>query len=83
MGTFDFKQPDLSAFPASEREREIAAQYTRIRRIVIEGFPDAHTAWLVIDQQSFCITPQARDTAEHAAGLCWQLAVALLRMMKE
>ncbi len=73
--SFDFHPPDLSTFDATERQKQIAAQWTRIRRIVIPGWPDAHTAWLVVGPQQLYAGDY--ETAEEACWMCWMLAKAL------
>lgn len=42
----------------------IIQKYTEIRPCVVEGQPDAHTVWLKVDHQAFCITPQAYPLKE-------------------
>jgi hypothetical protein len=72
----------MRRFPISERERGIVSRYTAIRPVVVEGVPDAHTAWLIVDQQSFCVADYI-DSSEDAAWYCWQLAAALCRLIDQ
>ena len=88
MGGFDFVRGDallekMKEFPATERERSMASRYAAIRPVVMKGWPDAHNAYLVVDQQSFCVSPLGVDTAEEAAWQCWQLSAALCRLVDQ
>ena len=79
MNRFDFKRPDLTAFTAKAEEMAVARKWTRIRFVICEGSPDAHTAWLVIEDQQFRLDGHY-DTSAEAAFRCWQLAKALIRL---
>lgn len=79
----DFKEPDLSSFDATEKEKLIARKYTRIRENVCEDLPDAHTAWLVVENQSFRVRPFAADTAVNASWTCWMLAKAIQKIKQK
>ena len=76
---FEFKKPDLSSFKdVTDEERRVAERWTRIRPIVCGDLPDAHTAWLVVEHQSFCITCPSTDDAQSASCFCLMLAKALI-----
>ena len=75
--SFEFKKPNLSSFDFTDEELYAAMKYTRVRECVMEGAPDAHTAWLVVGNQSFAIGP-AYETQAEADWLCWMLAKALV-----
>lgn len=69
--------------PEHYRTRNIMEKYTRVSPCVVEGEPDAHNAFLVVDNQSFCITSLACDTKEEASWMCWMLAKALEKIKYE
>lgn len=72
-----FKPADISSFGASDDETHYVAEYTRIQACVVEGAPDAHTAWLVVGVQHFCVSSTYLDSAEEASWMCLQLGKAL------
>lgn len=76
---FAYKSPALDKFPATEQEKKFAERYTAIRAVVCDGVPDAHTTWLLIDNQHFRLDGH-RDTAEEASWTAWMLAKALIRV---
>lgn len=82
-GTFDFKLPldVLNGAPAGTLERRILSKYLRTRKIVCEDDPDAHTSWIVVDHQSFCIG--THEAEEFASAFCIQAAIALARMASQ
>ncbi len=67
------------AYAVSKEAFSLAQKYTRTRPILCEDEPDAHTAWIKIDHQSFCIGTQ--PTEGEASVICYQAAVALARMI--
>jgi hypothetical protein len=77
-----YLKPNLVDLPATAAELAAAEQYTRICPIVREDAPDAHTAWLVVENQYFCVTPQSCDTAAEASWHCWMLAKAVLKILR-
>ena len=81
--SFEFKEPDLAGFgdDATDQEVLLAKKYTRIREIVDGDEPDAHTAWLVVDNQQFCVSILAHKNAEEASWKCWMLAKALNKIV--
>lgn len=80
---FEFKEPSLDFDGVTLAEREFAKKYTAIRKIIVKGEPDAHTAWLVVGGQRFCVSPQYHDTPEEASWQCWMLAKALFAFSAE
>ena len=83
-----YEKPDiLSSFSDAEEhgptdaEVKFAERWTRIRTIVVEDVQDAHTAWLVVGGQQFCLNRYS-DTAAEASWTCWLLAKALLKIQK-
>lgn len=81
MMAFEFIAPDLSDCPATETEKAMAAKYTRIRRVAVEGVPNAHTVWLQIGTQQFCIWDYV-ECKEDALWHCWILAKALVALLE-
>ena len=81
---FERRPPTLPE-KATERERELAERYTRISFIIVPDgdavVEDATIAWLVIDQQSWRITPKYCDDRTAASWHCWMLAVSLARLI--
>lgn len=71
--------PDLSEFPATEREKELAERYTRISPVVCRGEPEAHRPWLIVGVQSFMLPSD--DTPSEASWFCWMLAKALAQVI--
>ena len=67
----------------SELEARILRDYTHKQPCVVDGFPDAHTAWLRVGVQSFCVTPNCCDTADEAEWTQSMLAKALVRLVRE
>lgn len=58
-------------------------RYTEIMPCVVEGFPDAHTVWLKVPNQSFCIGAHASETKEEAEWLRDMLCVALAKVVAD
>jgi hypothetical protein len=81
---FDFKPPIPNVQYANSIKPGaalIAEQCTKTRRIggiVCADQPDAHTAWIVIDHQSFCIG--SMETEEEASWMCYRAAAAMERL---
>lgn len=75
--TFDYKKPTVNFDTVTDEERRVAELYTRIRPTAVKGEPDAHTAWLVVGNQHFCISDYY-ENAKHASWSCWMVAKALL-----
>jgi hypothetical protein len=61
----------------TELEKTMLHNYTHISPCVIEDMPDAHSAWLTVGAQGFCVTPQGCETAEEAEWMRVMLAKAL------
>lgn len=57
--------------------------YTLIKPCCVDKTPDAHTVWLKVGSQSFCVTPLACDTKQEAEWFRERLATALSTMMQE
>lgn len=60
-----------------------ARDCTFIQPCVVEGEPDAHTVWLKVGVQSFCLGPLACETKEHAEWTQSMLVKALLKLMRD
>ena len=60
---FAFRPPTLPP-EATDAECDFAAQYTRIRFIVVNGVPEATTVWLTVEQQSFRLDDHCDTPAE-------------------
>ncbi len=58
-------------------------RYTEIKPCVVDGVPDAHTVWLKVTNQSFCIGTYASETKEEAEWLRDMLCVALAKIVRE
>jgi hypothetical protein len=58
-------------------------KYTDIRPCVVQGDPDAHTVWLKVTNQEFCITVYAAETKEEAEWMRDQLCVALEKLVQD
>lgn len=63
--------------------RETLERYTEVRPCIVDGMPDAHTAWLNVESQSFCVTAQPCETKEEAEWMCKMLAKALARIVED
>lgn len=87
---FDLKEPDLAPSfrhedgdqGPTDDEVRVAKQYTRIRLILVEGEPEAHTAWLMVGGQQFRLNGHS-DTPGDASWQCWMLAKAILKIQRE
>ena len=73
--SYEYKKISLPD-EATKEEKDIADKYIRIRSIVVEGEPDPHTYWIIIDNQQFCLFPVCEDIPS-ASWHCWMLAKAL------
>lgn len=84
---FRRRQPQLPP-EATERERELAAKYTRISFALVpddehrEGcIPDATNAWLVVENQQFRITEPSCDDRDNASWYCWMITKVLEKIL--
>lgn len=69
---------------AIDRTEAIRNNYTAIKECAVGGEDELHyTVWLKVNQQSFCVTPQAYETMEEAEWFRDQLVSALLTMLEE
>jgi hypothetical protein len=80
---------DPSITVATPRELHLVRKYTAIRPILVPDdaepsgvVPGAHTAWLYVGVQHFCIGRHS-DTAAGAAWECWMCAKALAAVIAE
>jgi hypothetical protein len=62
---------------------ELKASFTKITEGTDEDDRPCFNVWLVVDHQSFCVTPIANETRKEAEWTCQQLAIALHRLVKE
>jgi len=60
----------------------IRDNYTLAKPCLVDGCPDAHTVWLKIQGQSFCIDGY-QDTKDEADWMCKMLAKALTTFLLE
>jgi len=56
--------------------------YTLIRPVVMEGYPDAHSLTLKVGSQSFRIDTHGCETKEEAMWLQRQLCIALAKIVR-
>lgn len=61
----------------------IIRDYTATKPCVVDDAPDAHSAWLVVGAQSFCITEPACESKEDAEMMCKMLAIAIRNILGE
>jgi len=61
--------------------QRLMRDYTKIEPCVVNGEPDAHTAWLIVEAQSFLVTNNYCETKEDAEMMCKMLATALSRIL--
>ena len=71
----------------SEEENEILVQkmirdYTTIKPVVMEGFPDASHVWLTVGVQSFIVTPEGVETMDDAKMMQRMLGIALSHIVE-
>ena len=59
------------------------AEYVQIRPVVMEDFPDAHNVFLVVGNQSFCVTPYAMETKTSAEMMAEALRQVLQHIVDE
>ena len=59
------------------------SKYVQIRPVVMEDFPDAHNVFLVVGNQSFCVTPYAMETKTSAEMMAEMLRLALQCIVDE
>lgn len=57
-------------------------KFTESRPVVVEGVPDAHKAWLVVNTQSFAISNYF-DTNAEADWMCDMLGKALAHVIED
>lgn len=74
------KRASGSLDPVILRLRE---QYTLCKPCCVDGEPDAHTVWLKVGGQSFCVTSFACDTKDEAEWMRDMLAKALAKVVAE
>lgn len=61
----------------------LRARYTLCKPCCVDGEPDAHTVWLKVGVQSFCVTPFACETKGEAEWMRDMLANALATVLAE
>lgn len=74
------KRASGSLDPVVSRLRE---QYTLCKPCCVDGEPDAHTVWLKVGVQSFCVTSFACETKDEAEWTRDMLAKALATVVAE
>ena len=65
-----------------EYELEVFLEYTEVRPVVVEDEPDAHTVWLVVGVQQFCLANHS-ETKKGAEWTRRMLSAALGRIVAE
>lgn len=60
----------------------LALKYTEIKPCELEGFPDAHTVYLTVGPQKFCVTSIAMDTLKEAEFMQEMLVKAIAQIIK-
>ena len=77
--------PPVLPDEAGEREKAIAAKYTRISFCLVgdtgDDSDDGWLAWLEIGQQSWSVTRIACASEDAASWHCWMLAKAILVLL--
>lgn len=68
----DYLKPNLEPYKATDNEKRIAAEFTRIAAC---GELPEHAAWLKVGDQYFKVNEA--ESASHASWHCWMLAKAL------
>jgi hypothetical protein len=63
-------------------EHRMFAEHTEKRPICCEGLPDAHTVWLRVGVQQFCLSG-TRETAAEAEWMRSMLAKALANVVRD
>ena len=64
-------------------EKKMFDKHTEKRPAVMEGASDAHTVWLRVGVQQFCVSGvYAEESAEHAEWLRAMLAKALANVIR-
>lgn len=61
-------------------------RFTEIKPVIVEGYPNAHTLWLKVNNQSFVISagfPDFHETKEEAEWARDMLCIALDSMAQE
>ena len=76
--TMNDKKDGLLSVHSNDR---LSRKYTFIQPCVVEGSPDAHTVWLKVGVQSFCVTHLACDTKDEAKWMQKMLVKALARII--
>ena len=66
-----------------ELEQRMMREHTEKRPCVVDGCPDAHTVWLRVGVQQFCVTSQASETADEADWTRAMLAKALANVVRK
>ena len=61
----------------------IRERYTCIKPCCVEGEPDAHTVWLKVGAQKFCVTSEACETKQDAEEFRRMLASALACLVED
>lgn len=58
-------------------------KYVEIKPVVMEGYPDAHSVFLKVTNQRFCVTPYGCDTKADAEWTRDMLCVALAKIVAD
>lgn len=57
-------------------------RYIEIKPVIVQDFPDAHTVWLKVTNQSFCLADYS-ETKEDAEWMRDMLCVALAKIVAD
>jgi hypothetical protein len=63
--------------------QRVLKKYTRSQQCTMQDFPDAHTVWLDVGSQHFCITPEGVEDKDQAYFMRRMLAEALTNIINE
>lgn len=77
------EETNIMINPTDPLVESLREKYTDIKPCCVEGSPDAHTAWLKVGDQSFCVTDLACDTEKEAEWFRTMLASALATIVRE
>ena len=75
------EQPAAPAVELTKLEAALLRNHTYKRPCAVEDWPDAHTVWLRVGVQSFCVTPHCCETADDAEWTRAMLAKALANLV--
>lgn len=75
------EQPASPAVELTKIESLMLRNHTSKQPCLVEDLPDAHTVWLRVGVQRFCVTPNCCETADDAEWTRAMLAKALANLV--